>query len=59
MKNAVKEAIKEKVEIGDHLHEMTEHKGFNYWLLIPCALAVTAATGAFLWVRNWLKPTGE
>ena len=57
MANAVKDAIKEKIEFMEELDGVTRHKGFNYWLLIPAVLMVVCATGGFLWVRRWLNPS--
>jgi len=55
MANAVKDAIKEKIEFMEELDGVTRHKGFNYWLLIPVVLMVACATGGFLWVRRSLN----
>ena len=55
MANAVKEAIKEKVEIIDQVDDMYAKKGFNFWLLIPATMAVATATGAFFLVRRIFK----
>ena len=55
MANAVKEAIKQKVEVIDQIDDIYPKKGFNLWLLIPATMAVATATGAFFWVRRVLK----
>jgi len=55
MANAVKDAVKEKIEIMEELDGVIRHKRFNYLLLIPAVLTVACATGGFLWVRHWLN----
>ena len=54
MANALKEAVMEKITVADQYeNETTEHKGFNYWLIIPAAmLTVATATGGFFLVRR-------
>ena len=52
---ALKEAIKEKIEIIDQLNETIAKKGFKLQLLIPAALVVASATGTFFVVRRVLK----
>ncbi len=55
MANTLKEAVAEKVKVMDqYKNEMTEHKGFNYWLIIPAVLTVATATGGFFLVRRFL-----
>ncbi|HYK85484.1 MAG TPA: hypothetical protein VEV19_08975 [Ktedonobacteraceae bacterium] len=56
MANALKEAIKEKIEIVDQLDDATSKKGFKFWLLIPATLVIASATaGAFFVVRRVMK----
>ena len=57
MANTLKEALVEKFTVADqYKNEMTEHKGFNYRLIIPAAvLTVATATGGFFLVRRLLS----
>lgn len=53
---ALKEAIKEKIEIIDQLNETISKKGFKLQLLIPATLVIASATaGAFFVVRRVMK----
>ena len=54
MAKALKEAVVEKITGADqHKNETTEHKGVNYWPIIPAAvLTVATATGCFFLVRR-------
>ena len=57
MAQTVSDVVVEKIEVVDQPDEMTESKGFNFWLLIPVVLLV--ATGTFFFVRRWLTSSEE
>lgn len=51
MASAVKDAVKEKIEIVDQLDEQPEKRGIKLWFLaIPAAFILAA--GTFLWIRR-------
>lgn len=57
MANAVKEVVKEKIEVVEQPEETTKGSGFKFWLLISAVLAVAAA--AFFVVRRFMGASSE
>jgi hypothetical protein len=57
MSNAVKDAIAEKIEISERWDETTQHKGFNFKLLLFVPVVLAVASSAFLLVRRWFNST--
>jgi hypothetical protein len=59
MANAVKDAIAEKIKIREQWDEATQHKGFNFKLLLFIPVALAVASSAFWLVRRWFNPSDK
>lgn len=56
MAKTLKDMVAEKIEVVDNLNETPEGKRFNYWWLLPAAVAIV---GAFFIVRRIRGTTEE